>query len=208
MRQNVWSTANPKYPALVYDIPLVNLKTAANAFDWIRQFEEKSWCSEEDLGHLVRAIFAIITHQRFVGTLQFNIRAPAPQCPKSARVQRRGPRLPCSHPAASVVAGRSARLRAGRCAACPATGLQPAGRACSFVLASRTPSPYQSAGRCVQVATTKYRRVCGPACLAARCTPACTRVCAGPRALRALRAFGCNSGQLFAQTAACVEPCS
>lgn len=61
---------NPKYPALVYDIPLVNLKTAANAFDWIRQLEEKSWCSEEDLGHLVRAIFAIITHQRFVGTLR------------------------------------------------------------------------------------------------------------------------------------------
>jgi hypothetical protein len=59
---------NPKYPALAYDIPLVELKTQGQAFGWIRQLEEKTWCSEEDLGHLVRAIFAIMTHQRVLGT--------------------------------------------------------------------------------------------------------------------------------------------
>jgi hypothetical protein len=59
---------NPKFPALAYDLPLVELKTGIQAFGWIRQLEEKTWCTEEDLGHLVRAIFAIMTHQQILGT--------------------------------------------------------------------------------------------------------------------------------------------
>lgn len=59
---------SPEHPALDYWIPLRTLETQAGAWEWIRQVASKTWCTEEDLGHLVRAVLAIATHQAVLGT--------------------------------------------------------------------------------------------------------------------------------------------
>ena len=58
----------PEYPTLEYPISLKHLKTSADIYAWIRQLESKTWCTEEDLGHFVRAAFAIVRHQSVLGT--------------------------------------------------------------------------------------------------------------------------------------------
>jgi hypothetical protein len=104
--------------------------------------------------------------------------------PKSARTGRRQPRSahggagPAARAASAVFASRSQRscwpvcTVAGR-TVCGVSGQWASARrrASSFVLASTTPSPYQSAGRCVHVAIARYRRVMRlPRMPCARCT--------------------------------------
>lgn len=47
---------DPKYPALDYWIRLSELKSGEAVYDWIRQVEGKTWLTEEQLGHFVRAV--------------------------------------------------------------------------------------------------------------------------------------------------------
>jgi hypothetical protein len=57
----------PEHPALDYVIRVDTLATPQAVWGWIRQLEEKTWCTEQDLGHFVRAAFALMTHQSVLG---------------------------------------------------------------------------------------------------------------------------------------------
>jgi hypothetical protein len=46
-----------------YEIPLDEMRTSAEILDWIMQLSAKSWLKELDLGHLVRAIDALLAPQ-------------------------------------------------------------------------------------------------------------------------------------------------
>ena len=62
----------PEHPGLDYVIKVETLAAPQGVWAWIRQLEEKSWCTEQDLGHFVHAAFALMRHQGVLG------KVPAP----------------------------------------------------------------------------------------------------------------------------------
>lgn len=57
----------PEHPGLDYVVKVEYLATQSGVWGWIRQVQEKTWCTEEDLGHFVRAAFALMRHQSVLG---------------------------------------------------------------------------------------------------------------------------------------------
>ena len=57
----------PEHPGLDYPIDTAQLATPAQVWTWVRQLEEKTWCTEQDLEHFVRAAIATMRHHGVLG---------------------------------------------------------------------------------------------------------------------------------------------